>query len=383
MRILVWTAAVVVAAMVVLGIAVFMTLDRVPVHPEGSSVPSRMLAAPAARHEKAVAEARRLAIALVREENLPGLSIAVGVGGKVVWAEGFGYADIQQHAPVTPQTRFRIGTASKPLTAAAVGLLHQRGRLDLDAPVQQYVPAFPPKQWPVTTRQLMGHVAGLRHHRGERESRPNRHCTTTAQGLQLFAADPLLFRPGTAFSYSTYGWIVVSNAVESAAGVPFYDFMQREVFAPLGMRDTVPDGPGVPNRAFFYSPAMRGNTRLGLEPARLVDSSCFAGAGAFLSTPADLVRFGLAMLNGTLLEPKTVALLQTPLQLESGKSTGYGLGWSVEDAKVGHGGSATGGTASLLTFPEQGIVVAVTSNVSFAEGVAPLAAHIGEAFGAR
>ena len=80
--------------------------------------------------------------------------------------EGFGWADLEQRVPVTPLTRFRIGSVSKPLTAAALGLLVERGELDLDAPVQEYVPDFPTKRWPITTRQVAGHVAGIRHYQG-------------------------------------------------------------------------------------------------------------------------------------------------------------------------------------------------------------------------
>ena len=98
--------------------------------------------------------------AALAEENLPGVSVAVGINGEIVWAEGFGWADLEKKVKVAPGTRFRIGTASVPLTSAGVGLLLEKRQLHLDDDIQTYVPAFPQKPWPVTLRQLMGHVAG-------------------------------------------------------------------------------------------------------------------------------------------------------------------------------------------------------------------------------
>jgi CubicO group peptidase (beta-lactamase class C family) len=369
-------------ALVVVGGAALYFVSTISVHKGPASVPST--AAPSAGHqEAAVEEGRRLARALVVQENLPGLSVAVARDGRIVWAEGFGWADVERHAPVTPLTRFRIGSVSMPLTAAAVGLLHDRGRLDLDAPVQRYVPAFPAKQWRFSTRQLMGHVAGIQH-----QAMPSQHCDSVEEALPIFNDDPLRFRPGSEYRYSVYGWILVSAVVEEAAGEPFLSFMKREVLTPIGMERTAPDEDGAPDRASFYFPRMAQRTQLGLEEASAVDYSCYAGAGAFLSTPSDLVRFGSAMMKPGLLKAETIAMLQRPLRLESGASTGYGLGWKVERVQlngasrqmVGHSGSSMGGTTSLVTFPDVGLAVAVASNVSYANGVAPFARHVSEAF---
>src|SRR5467141_4880919 len=109
--------------------------------------------------------------------RIPGVQVAVAVNGKLVWSEGFGYADAERQRPVTRETQFRIGSVSKPLTATAVALLYEQGTLDLDAPVQRYVPSFPDKGYPITTRQLAGHLAGIRHYRGD-EFLLNRHFNT-------------------------------------------------------------------------------------------------------------------------------------------------------------------------------------------------------------
>jgi CubicO group peptidase (beta-lactamase class C family) len=376
-------------AIIVAGLAVvsfFLTIS--PGYSDPSAVPSRAAAAPAARHASAVAEARRLARALVVEENLPALSVAVAVDGDLAWVEAFGLADVEQRTPVTPETTFRVGSVARPLTAAALGLLYERGRLDLDRPVQQYVPGYPKKPWPVTVRQLMGDVAGVHHLVDGSERMPGRRCDDLDDALRIFRDDPLAFRPGTQYRYSTYGWVLLSAVIEGISGEPFAAFMAREVFGPSGMRSTIPDGDTAAGRASFYFPRMAQNTALGIERAPLADYSCYAGAGTFVSTPTDLARFGSAMLKPGLLKAETIAMLQAAQRLESGASTGFALGWKVDTLPlagaparmVGHRASAMGGTTSFMTFPDRGLVVAVVSNVSYAEGVAPLTLKIADAF---
>ncbi len=149
---------------------------------DSSAVHSEIDEPPVAEHADAVGRARPFVRAFVVEENLPGLSLAVGMAGEVVWAEGFGWADIDERRPVTPRTQFRIGGVAKPMTAAAVGLLLERGELDIDLPARHYVPSFPEKPWSFTTRQLMGHIAGFRHYRDD-ELRGSRQDQTLAASL--------------------------------------------------------------------------------------------------------------------------------------------------------------------------------------------------------
>jgi serine beta-lactamase-like protein LACTB len=373
-----------------LGLYSYLIATATPLHPNSQAVPSVTHVAPSREWAAAVEQGRQIARASLVEQNLPGLSVAVGAGGDIVWSEGFGWADLENRVPVAPHLRFRIGHASTALTSAAVGLLLEKRRLHLDDEIQTYVPAFPRKQWPVTLRQLMGHVAGVRHYRSEEDYMPSAHCERASEGLQRFADDPLRFQPETRYSYSTFGWILVSAAVETAADEPFFTFMRTQIFEPLGMVDTTPDSPidPLPDLATFYYPRFSGDTRYGPEVASTVDYSCFAGAGAFLSTPSDLVRFGMAFSSGKLLKPATVEMLLTRQQLASGEETDYGLGWMLETVplageptRLASHGSRTllGGSASFMTFPERGIVVAVTSNTSFAD-TRSIALKVAQAF---
>jgi serine beta-lactamase-like protein LACTB len=321
-------------------------------------------APPAARTEAAIARARAFIRDSIDKVGIPGVSITVMRDGRIIWSEGIGWADLEQRVPVTPLTRFRVGSVSKPMTAAAVGLLVEAGKLDLDAPVQRYVPGFPEKRYPVTTRQAAGHLAGIRHYEGD-EFFSMRRYETVAEGLTIFQHDSLRFRPGTRFHYSSYAWNLVSAVIEGASGRPFLSYMREAVFQPLGMRQTVADHVDsiVPFRARWYTM----DSVSGLVNAPYVDNSYKWAGGGFLSTTEDLARFGQAMLDNVLLRAETFRLLTTSQRTLDGKETGYGIGWSTQrDAKgrlaFGHSGGSTGGTAFLVLYPAERLVVAVLAN---------------------
>ena len=159
------------------GIYTFVMAVSTRLHPNPDDVPSVALGTPPPKWAAAVEQARLAARQGIVKQNLPGLSVAVGVGDDIVWAEGFGWADMEKRVPVAPGMRFRIGHTSKALTSAAAGLLIERGQLHLEDEIQTYVPGFPRKQWPITLRQLMGHVAGIRHYRDtEWGDKPSTRC---------------------------------------------------------------------------------------------------------------------------------------------------------------------------------------------------------------
>jgi serine beta-lactamase-like protein LACTB, mitochondrial len=314
----------------------------------------------------AIAEARALIGEIMQEDAVPGVSVAVGAGGRIVWSEGFGWADIEHGVPVTPLTKFRVGSVSKPITAAALALLIERGQLDLDDPVQRYVPSFPEKRWPVTVRQVAGHIAGIRHYRGD-ENLLARRYATVEEGLEIFAADSLLFEPGTRYAYSSYGWNLLSAVVEGASGRNFLAFMRDEVFEPLALRHTVADHTDsiIPYRTSFYQ---HGEDDVVLN-APYVDNSYKWAGGGFLSTPEELVRFGQAHLQPGFLKATSLETLFRPQMLRNGESTNYGIGWSSGtqddgDRTISHSGGSVGGTTLLLLIPDHDLVVAGVVNLS-------------------
>jgi CubicO group peptidase (beta-lactamase class C family) len=302
-------------------------------------------------------------------DRFPGLSVSVGVDGQIVWAEGFGWADLEQRVPVRSTSGFRVGSVAKPMTAALLGLLYEEGKINLDATVQTYVADFPTKEYPITIRQLAGHLAGIRHYRGT-EFLSSVHYETVSDGLAIFADDPLLFEPGTRYSYSSYGWNLLSAVIEGATREGFLEQMQRRVFEPLGMLDTTPDQNEmiVADRVRPYARGDDGK----LRNAPYADNSYKWAGGGFLSTAGDLVRFGLAHMEPGFLEAETLDEWFTSQRTVDGEETGYGIGWNVSGQagrrRVGHGGGSVGGTTVLRVYRDQGLVIAMVTNLSNGSG---------------
>jgi len=304
---------------------------------------------------------------LVRAEGLPtapALGFALRVGDEErAWAWGF--ADVDDARAATPDTRFRLGSVSKCLTGVAVALLWQRGALDLDAPVQKYLPDFPVKEEGVITpRLLAAHLSGVPHYGpGDRFEPGTYH--KVADGLKIFAAHPLRHAPGARSTYSTYGFNLLGACAEAAAKQEFRAFLQAEAFAKLGMTDTLAEHPG----ADLGPAASLYETVFGkqIEVARDDIAYKWPGGG-FLATPRDLVRFARALeAKSPLLEPRALEFLRTAQTTADGQSVGYSCGFRVGRDEAGrvslsHGGAQTGAKAFFLSYPDQRVAVAILVN---------------------
>ena len=159
----------------------------------------------------------------IARDRIPGLSCAAFVGDRIVYARGFGLSDVENDVPATTETVYRLASISKPLTAVLVMQLVEEGALDLDQDLHGLVPEWPKKRWPVTTRQLLGHLGGVRHYQGEGES--TRRYANQRAGLLRFAQDPLRHQPGTRYLYSTYGFNLAAAAVETLREQPFAEVL--------------------------------------------------------------------------------------------------------------------------------------------------------------
>lgn len=318
------------------------------------------------KYADAIQASRSLLDSLLETAKTPGIDIAISVQGELVWSEGFGYADLEHQVPIKAgKTRFRIGSVSKPIAAAALGRLMDQEKIDILKPIQSYVPYFPEKKYPITVKQVAGHIAGIRHYKNE-EFLMARHFETVEEGIAIFSSDPLLFEPGEQYSYSSYGFNLISAAVEGASGEEFLDFMQKEVFDPLGMVSTTADKNDsiIMNRASFYELNKAGQ----FVNARYVDNSYKWAGGGFISTTLDLLKFGEAHMKSGYLSEKTLSELTSSQLLSNGEKTGYGLGWSEGQTdgkrRIGHGGGSIGGITDFIVYPEEEIVIAVVSNSS-------------------
>lgn len=415
------------------------------------------------RYSDAIKVSRDLVERIKTEVGAPGILVGVSVDGAQVWSEGIGYADLENRVPCSPDTVMRIASISKPLTTAAAARLCEEGKLDLDVPVQKYVPEFPQKQFDgqdvtITIRMIMSHLSGIRHYEkdakkvredkekakrllksekkeDEKSSSGNKDKTTTeqntkgkestqtqkkkefeheeyylkdnyesvTQALDLFKDDPLIFKPGTTFLYSTHAFTLLSAAVERAAGQRFLDVMTN-MFRELGMLNTVPDenDPIIYHRSRFYHLNKKGR----VVNCPYVDNSYKWAGGGFLSTVGDLLLFGNALLysfqvahlkdtEGLLpgfLKPQTITDLWAPADKTEAswdKDGLYAQGWLVVEKLqkygqcrkrrhyVSHTGGAVGASSVLLVLPceeiekchgqtpllPQGVVVSIITNM--------------------
>ena len=321
-------------------------------------------------YAKAIQQAKRFVDSLRRKQDIPGISVCVGTKEKMLWAEGFGFADLENKVHVTTDSKFRMGSVSKSLTSAALGKLVEEKKIELDAPIDRYVRNFPATKFSITSRQLATHTAGIRHYRSTDPLNCLKRYETVQDGLAIFSQDTLLFKPGTAYNYSTYGYSLLSAVIEGASQRDFLSYMQTAIFTPLGMNHTTADYSDriVADRVRFYE-----NTKTQIINAAQVDNSYKWAGGGFLSTPSDLVTFGRSLLNRTILNQETVTLLFTPQLLLDGTNTQYGFGWRLgTDSKgrkiIHHGGTIDGGRTFLMLYPDDNLVVAITANMQ--QGVA-------------
>lgn len=298
------------------------------------------------------------------KERIPAVSIAIVAEGRLAWARGLGFADLEHRVPATPQTVYRIASVSKPLTATAAMQLAERGKLDLDVPIQRYVPSFPTKQWPLTPRHLLQHTGGVRHYRPD-EDVNRHHYGTLAEALDQFKDDPLLFEPGTNFRYTSLGFVLLGAVIESAAGVPYADYVRSAILEPCGMNSTRPDDPDaiISNRARGYRRDSAGN----IANCVWVDQSNKLPGGGWLSTVEDLARFAVAIENNSLLRSETKQHMWDRVRTHDGRQMDYSKGWmSAHDGGrvvgAGHGGNQQGAMATFNIEPEKKIATVLLMN---------------------
>ncbi|MGH9323832.1 MAG: serine hydrolase domain-containing protein [Vicinamibacteria bacterium] len=313
----------------------------------------------------AFSEVAALIEAARKDWNAPGMSVAVVVDGKIVWAEGFGLADVENEVPARADTVYRIASISKPVAATAVMQLVEKGGVAIDDHITKYVPSFPNRDLGITLRHLMTHTSGIRHYNpGEFDL--NDHFDSIEDAIEIFKDDPLLFTPGTQYSYSTYAYNLLAGVVERASGLTFDAYMKEKVWGPAGMTATRLEHQReiVPRRARQYVPVGGGQ----VENAPFADLSVKWAGGGMISTVEDLARFAIALDEGILLKMETLEKMYEPMTLADGSRTDYGLGWDSRiDEKgrrwIAHGGGATGGSTYLLRLPDERFAIAIAANV--------------------
>ena len=301
----------------------------------------------------------------MKAQQMPGLSVAV-MHGDFRWSRGYGLADVENEVPARADSSYRMASVTKPMTAVAVLKLVEEGKIDLDAEVQTYVPYFPRKAKPVTIRQLLAHQGGISHYRDYMQEGRIREPKTTREAVAIFQDFDLINEPGTAYSYSSYGYNLLGAVNEGASGKPYGQYLTETVWKPLGMTSTRMDDPRaiIPRRVTGYV-LVDGK----LRRSEYVDiSSRFAGGGT-RSTVEDMLRF----IDGVddLLKRETVDLAWTALPTRNGRNTTYGLGFGSYPRNgrwvIAHSGAQQETRTTLMLMPRERFAVAIASNFEDAD----------------
>ncbi len=311
--------------------------------------------------------AQQMLDAKVVELDLVGVSVAIAKDGVLVWEGGAGLRDRERNLPAGPDMVHRIASITKAMTATAVMQLVESGEVDLEGPLQDYVPSFPESDKGVLRiHHLLNHTSGIRHYFG-RENRPTERYESLQEAMQVFQDRELWFPPGEKFLYTTYGYTVLGAVIESASGRSYEDYMQEHVFVPAGMTHTGLERleEDVPNRSELY----RRDKENGLVEDLKTDLSVKYPGGGVSSTAGDLVRFGIAFSEGRLVRAETVEEMLIEPQVESRRSVPYGFGWMFWDdenlGRILHQDGGQSGTSTVLRiYRDRSIVVAVLGNVA-------------------
>lgn len=306
---------------------------------------------------------------------MPSLSAAVVRDGQLVWAEAFGWADVEARTPATTAGRYRLASVSKVIAAAVAARLAERGVVDLDAPIGQYRPSLPIAHHGTTLRQLLAHTGGVRHYVGSDYDprRPGgaidqRTYRNTDEALSIFIHDPLVSVPGEVFNYSTFGYTLMSAVLESATRLSFPYLVETEVTRPLDLHTVGPDviGARVPDRVRCYQQVRdTGEVR----PAPMVNPAYKWAGGGLLGAAPDIARFGDALLNPGYLSMASLEQTFTPVApTREPAPVQVGLGWRIDRDPAGrlrchHAGSIIGGRSIVMVIPEAALSVAILSNM--------------------
>lgn len=310
----------------------------------------------------------------MREDQILGLAIGIIRDREIVYVRGYGLADHERRRPVSTESMFRWASCAKPLAAVAALQLAEQGRLDLDADVRTYVPEFPAKTAPVTTRQILCHQSGIPHYaNGEVIATVERYAIDNpfndpVRALDKFNQSPLLFRPGARESYSSYAYVLLSAVVQRAGGAPFPAQIDARIAKPCGAESLQPDFENV-EIPLRVDGLRKLNGRI--VPSQSVDVGWKHGAGGYISNVVDMARFARGLIRREFLSEQSEAAMWTVQPAGDGSPTKFGLGIIVDGAgnalRVSHDGSQDKTKTRLVVYPVAGHGMVVMCNCEWAE----------------
>lgn len=315
-----------------------------------------------------------IAAAGVRTNRTVGLVAAVVKGGDTLLMKAYGKADLEWDVPMTPDAMFEIGSIAKQFAAVSILKLLDAGKLSLDESITRWIPTLPPSVSKVTLRHLLSHTSGINGFGEEWDWEINYFSPRFPRdsAYKLMKLEPFRFPTGVAQAYSNSGFWLLGLVVEKASGMKYEDYLQKEIFEPLGMTRSMycNSQANISRRAHGYH--LAGGT---IRRAPLVNYTWVFAPGAICSTAGDLVTWLQALHGGKVLSPKSYALMITPAKLDDGTILQYGMGIKVGEnyrglRYIGHGGTAPGFRADAAWYPDAQMAVVVLMNTSPA-GISP------------
>lgn len=327
---------------------------------------------------------RRIADAIltaqVEANGVPGMAAAVTRDGTLLWSGSAGYRDLARKLRVDPETSFRLASVSKLVTATAAAVLYDKGLLDLEAPVQRYLPDRQ-LTWStnITLRQLASHTSGIPHYQDVDSARGGVHFGTVDQAVEIFANRPLLFAPGADYQYSSYGYTLLSAAIEGAARTPFLNYVAHEITYDLPLRPDLYPDPVHDTIAYEFVEGA-------IQPAAPHDYSYSWGGAGFRGTAPAVALFGARVMRDDFLSPPARALMWAPSRMTDGSPVmgdqdnvafGWRVGRDIDGQRIAHhAGAAIGARSALMIYPDSKESVSVLSNASWVSDIEETAAML-------
>lgn len=312
-------------------------------------------------------EAEILLGEMVSKKGNIGVTAGYMVKGEIKWKNSAGYLCNDDKTPFSDSTKTRVASISKSMTAVAIMQLVEKGLINLEKPIQTYLPEFPKKEkGEITVRQLLAHTSGISQYENDKEIENTVHYNSLEEAMEVFQDRPLIFEPGSKYFYTTYGYVVLGRIIELVSDLSYEEYMQKNIWEVADMTNT---GVERIDKAYENKSCLYHKKKRKTQKAVQNDLSNRIPGGGLYSTLQDILKFGQAVLDGRLISESTLLLMLQSQPVEY-KGNKYGLGWrfygpeGYENVVIGHDGGQTGCTSQLFIVPKSKTIVVALSNTS-------------------
>ena len=303
-------------------------------------------------------------------QNIVGAAAGYSINGQTIWQTTGGFADRENKKPFQKETKVRMASIAKSMTAIALMQLVEKGLIDLDLPIQTYLsdyPRHPTTQ--ITVRHLLSHTSGIKGYKNGKEAETKINYPTLSEAVKIFIDRELLFEPGSAYSYTSYGYTLLGLIIEKVSGLTFEKYMQEHIFDVAEMSNTGVDVYGVEEE--HSSKLYNRRKPRKVKPGKENNLSNRVPGGGFYTTIEDMLKFGNAVIDNVFIKKESLDLMRKRHSINT--ETRYGLGWFLyspepnEGKIIGHSGGQTGCSSQMSIYPEKQIVSVVLANTSRTE----------------